>query len=118
MINKCLGQVQKAHKEGSTCTSPPHYRPGRLHTCDTPSAIIAVLQEQIQALNQSRSSDERWSKWLDPTVKVLQAFSSILEVGAGWSSVLQDMYLSAGIQDRSRIPRVDAVILAMCADQL
>ncbi|KAI0277640.1 hypothetical protein BGY98DRAFT_1177043, partial [Russula aff. rugulosa BPL654] len=51
-------------------------------TCNTPSAIIVVLQEQVQGLDQSRSSDERWSKWLDPTVNVLQAFSSILQAGA------------------------------------
>jgi hypothetical protein len=53
-----------------------------LQTCNSPGAIIALLQEQVQGLDQSRSSDERWSKWLDPIVNVLQAFSSILEAGA------------------------------------
>jgi hypothetical protein len=54
----------------------------RLQTCKSPGAIIAVLQEQEQGLDRSRSSDERLSKWLDPTVNVLQAFSSILVAGA------------------------------------
>ena len=54
----------------------------RFQTCNSPGAIIAVLQEQVQGLDQSKSSNERWTKWLDPTVNVLQAFSSILEAGA------------------------------------
>ena len=57
----------------------------QLQTCGTPSAIIAVLQEQLQGLDQSRSNDARWTNWLDPTVNVLSAFSDI--VGAGVSLV-------------------------------
>ena len=59
-----------------------HPLAARLQTCDTPSDIIAILQEQVQGPDQSRSSNERRTKWLDPTVNVLHAFSSILEVGA------------------------------------
>ncbi len=62
-----------------------HPLAARLQTCDSPAAILTVLQEQVQELGQSRSNDDRWSKWLDPTVNVLFAFSVTL--GAGVSLV-------------------------------
>jgi hypothetical protein len=79
MINNALDKYKKRTKEDLIA----HPLAARLQTCNSPGAIIAILQEQIQGLDQSRSSDERWSKWLHPTVNVLQAFSSILEAGAG-----------------------------------
>ena len=59
-----------------------HPLAARIQTCNSPAAIVAVLHEQVQGLDQSQSTDERWTKWLDLTVNVLQAFSSILEAGA------------------------------------
>jgi hypothetical protein len=55
----------------------------KLQSCKTPSAILAVLQQQIQGLDQSRSSDDRWTRWLDPTVNVLFALSATLGEGVG-----------------------------------
>ena len=52
-----------------------HPLASRIQTCDTPTDIIAVLQEQLQGLDQSRSADDRWTKWLDPTIHVLRTFS-------------------------------------------
>ena len=57
----------------------------QLQTCGSPTAILDVLQEQVQALDQSRGTDERWTKWLDPTINVMYTFSNIL--GAGVSLV-------------------------------
>jgi len=54
-----------------------------LQSCNTPSAIIAVLQQQLQALDQSRRNDERWTRWLDPTVNVLYTLSGTLGEGVG-----------------------------------
>ena len=78
LINNALDTYRKRTKNDLLV----HPLAARLQTCNTPGAIIAILQEQVQRLDQSRSSDERWTKWLDPTVNVLQAFSSILEAGA------------------------------------
>ena len=55
----------------------------QLQACEDPSAVHAVLQEQVQGLDQSWSTDERWTKWLIPTVNVLYAFSAILGAGVG-----------------------------------
>ena len=53
----------------------------QLQTCSSPGAILAVLQQQVQDLDQSRTADERWTKWLDPTVNVLYALSGTLGEG-------------------------------------
>jgi hypothetical protein len=42
-----------------------------------------VLQQQVQELSQSKTPDERWSKWLEPTVDVLYALSATLRECVG-----------------------------------
>ena len=51
--------------------------------CNSPDAILAVLRRKANELNQSQSSDERLTKWLTPTVNVLNALSSTLGQGVG-----------------------------------
>ncbi|KAH9046688.1 hypothetical protein EDB84DRAFT_632448 [Lactarius hengduanensis] len=60
-----------------------HPLAARLDSCDSPAAILAVLQDQVQEFEQSRSVDDRLTKWLDPTVNVLYAFSATLGEGVG-----------------------------------
>jgi len=60
-----------------------HPLAAQLQACDSPTAILSLLHQQVQELNQSRESDERLSKWLDPTVNVLYAFSATLGEGVG-----------------------------------
>ena len=60
-----------------------HPLAAQLQACDSPSSIFAVLQEQVQELDQARSGDERWTKWIDPTVNVLFAFSATIGAGVG-----------------------------------
>jgi hypothetical protein len=60
----------------------------RLQTCNSPDAVLAVLREQIPVFDQSHntsSTNDRLTKWLDPTVDVLYAFSQA--IGAGVSLV-------------------------------
>ncbi len=78
-INNALEKYKKRTKKDLLA----HPLAAQLLTCDSPSAVLAVLQEQLQGLDQSRNSDERWTKWLDPTVNVLYAFSSVLGAGVG-----------------------------------
>ncbi|KAH9055258.1 hypothetical protein EDB87DRAFT_1642436 [Lactarius vividus] len=60
-----------------------HPLAARLSSCDSPAAILTVLQDQVQDFEQSRSVDERLTKWLDPTINVLYAFSATLGEGVG-----------------------------------
>ncbi|KAH8982015.1 hypothetical protein EDB86DRAFT_387590 [Lactarius hatsudake] len=55
----------------------------QLQSCDSPSAILAVLRAQVQAFDQSQVANEKLTKWLDPTVNVLYAFSATLGEGVG-----------------------------------
>ena len=60
-----------------------HPLAAQLQICGSPSSILAILKEKVQDLDRSRSGDERWAKWLDPTVNVLFAFSATLGSGVG-----------------------------------
>jgi hypothetical protein len=55
-----------------------HPLASQLQTCDSPGSALAVLQGQVDDLDQVRRSDERLTKWLSPTVNVLLAFSAAL----------------------------------------
>ena len=60
-----------------------HPLAAQFQSCDSPTAILAVLQDLIQQFDRRRRSDERLVKWLTPTVNVLYAFSSTLGQGVG-----------------------------------
>jgi hypothetical protein len=55
----------------------------QLQQCDSPNSIRAVLQRQVQDLEMSQASDERLTKWLDPTVNVLSALSDTIGDAVG-----------------------------------
>ena len=83
IINNALDTYRKRTKKDILT----HPLAARFQACDTPAAILTILREQIRGLDQSQRGDERWSKWLDPTVNVLFAFSST--IGAGVSLVFR-----------------------------
>jgi len=53
----------------------------QLESCDSPAQILLVLQGIVGQFNQRRRSDEKLTKWLNPTVHVLHAFSDALGEG-------------------------------------
>ena len=55
----------------------------QFENCDSTTAILSVLQDQVQKIDQHRSSNEKLTKWLVPTVNVLYAFSATLGEGLG-----------------------------------
>ena len=61
----------------------------QLQACKSPSDILAVLQDKVNELDQSRSADERLSKWLNPTINVLFSFSATLGTGVGLVSTVK-----------------------------
>jgi hypothetical protein len=73
----------EAYKKRTKKDIASHPLATQLQSCDSPSTIIAVLRTQVQVFDQSQSADERWTKWLDPTVNVLCAFSATLGNGVG-----------------------------------
>ena len=61
----------------------------QLQSCDSPTAILFVLQGLIQQFDRRRSSDERLTNWLTPTVNVLCAFSSTVGQSVGYVGLNQ-----------------------------
>jgi hypothetical protein len=84
IINNAL----KAYEKRTKTDLLAHPLAIELQTCDSPGAILAVLQQQVQGLDQSRSSDDRWTKWLDPTVSILHALSETLGEGVSLVSLM------------------------------
>jgi hypothetical protein len=82
IINNALKAYEKRTKNDLVA----HPLASQFQTCNSPGDILTVLQQQVQGPDQSRSSrngDDRWTKWLDPTVNVLFAFSATLGAGVG-----------------------------------
>jgi hypothetical protein len=79
IINNALDQYKRRTKNDLLA----HPLVAQFRTCDSASAVLAILQQHVQALDQSRSNDERWLRWLDPVVNVLYSFSSTLGAGVG-----------------------------------
>src|ERR1700735_2695916 len=94
----------------STSTSSPHFRSifiaainayekktktdlfkhplaTQLQSCNSSSDVLAVLHDQVNELDESRSHNERLSSWLGPTINVLYAFSATLGQGVGLVSL-------------------------------
>ncbi|KAH8982524.1 hypothetical protein EDB92DRAFT_1641131 [Lactarius akahatsu] len=68
-------------KTGKDLTTHP--LAAEINACDSPESILIVLQGKANELNQSRSSDDRLTKWLIPTVDTLNALSATLDEVAG-----------------------------------
>jgi hypothetical protein len=63
-------------KTGKDLASDPLFR--KLQSCDSPDAVLSVLREQIPGFDQSGSSNDRLTRWVIPTVNVLNSFSSTI----------------------------------------
>ena len=92
-----------------------HPLAAQLQTCDSPAAILTILQQQVQGSSQSRSSDDRWTKWLDPTVNVLFAFSAT--VGAGVSLVCSESFLIRGLHSHIHLAGILACECYICRNR-
>jgi hypothetical protein len=77
IFNNALKAYEKRTKKDLLA----HPLAAELQKCNSPSAILAVLHQQVKALDQSQSNDDRWTKWLDPTVNVLYMLSETLGEG-------------------------------------
>ncbi|KAH9165684.1 hypothetical protein EDB89DRAFT_2133058 [Lactarius sanguifluus] len=60
-----------------------HPLTSRLQSCNSPTDILAVLYDQVPGFDPSRRTEDRFTKWLGPTVNVLYAFAMTLNEGVG-----------------------------------
>jgi len=76
-----LSNALKVYEKQTKNDLLAHPLAAQLQACQSPSSILVILQQQVHELNRSRASDDRLTKWLDPTVNVLYAFSETLGEG-------------------------------------
>jgi hypothetical protein len=86
-----LDNALKVYEKRTKRNLVAHPLASQIQACDSPGDILAVLQRQI--LDQSRSADGRWTKWLDPTINVLLTFSQTVgTVGLVRHALIQDLH--------------------------
>jgi DUF438 domain-containing protein len=79
LFNAALKEYEKKTKKDLLA----HPLAAQLQSCYSITAILTTLQDQVQQFDQRRRGDERLTKWLNPTVNVLYAFSATLGEGVG-----------------------------------
>ena len=84
-----LNAALDAYEKNTKSKLLTHPLAAQLQSCDSPTAILSVLRDLIQQFDCRRTSDERLTNWLNPTINVLYAFSSTLGQGVGLVSLNQ-----------------------------
>jgi hypothetical protein len=79
VFNTALKDYEKKTKQDLLA----HPLAAQLQNCYSTTAILTILQDQAQQFDQHRRGDERLTRWLNPTVNVLYAFSATFGEGAG-----------------------------------
>ena len=82
-----LNAALEAYEKKTRSKLLTHPLAAQLQSCDSPTAILSVLQDLIQQFDHRRRSDQRLTNWLNPTVNVLYAFSATLGQGVGLVSL-------------------------------
>jgi hypothetical protein len=73
----------KQYKKRTKKDIAAHSLAAQIESCDSPNAVLTVLQTQVQTFDPSSSANERWTTLLGPTITVLYAFSGFLSNTAG-----------------------------------
>ena len=73
-----FGTSLNAYKKRTKQDLTTHPLATQLQACDSPRAILTLLQDQVDQFDR-----ERLTKWLNPTVNVLFALSEVLGEGIG-----------------------------------
>lgn len=83
LLETIFGDALKSYQKKTKLDIASHPLASQISSCDTPSSVIAVLRTQVQPIDRSQIADEKWTKWLVPTVHVLYAYSATLGNGEG-----------------------------------
>jgi hypothetical protein len=77
IFNEALGSYKK--RTGKDLALDPLLH--KFETCHSPDDVSAIFRELILGSDQSRSSNGKLKKWLDPTVNVLYTLSATIGQG-------------------------------------
>ena len=79
--------AMKAYEKKTKTDLLTHPLATQLQSCNSPSDILAVLQDKVNDFDKARSNNERLYTWLNPTINVLYAFSATVGQGVGLVSL-------------------------------
>ncbi|KAF8267785.1 hypothetical protein EI94DRAFT_1801193 [Lactarius quietus] len=97
-FNVIFEKALKAYKAKTKQDLTTHPLASQLRACNSPTAILTILQDQVHQFKQSQSTDERLQRWLNPTINVLYAYSAILSRRVGLVfSPTQVIFAGAGV---------------------
>ena len=65
-----------------------HPLASQIQSCKSTTAILAILQDRVREFETNSDGDERLTKWLSPTVNVLNAFSAAVSGGVSLVSLV------------------------------
>jgi hypothetical protein len=82
-LNTIFDGALRAYKKKTGNDITSHPLATELQSCDSPDAILAVLRKQIPTPGQSQNGDEKFAKFLIPTVNALYTLSGALGEGVG-----------------------------------
>ena len=80
---KIFSAALDAYKAQTKKDIAAHPLAAQLKSCKDASDVLDILRAQARAVDASQSADEKWTRWLDPTVNVLHAFSAFLGDAVG-----------------------------------
>lgn len=83
----------KAYEKKTKKDLLAHPLAAQLQACNSHGDILSVLQDKVKELDQSMSTDERLSQWLNPTINVLYSFSATIGAGVGLVSTIKSTCL-------------------------
>ena len=92
-----LDSALEAYKKRTTKNLRSHPLFAKIEACDSPEAILVTLRKQISRVDQSH--DSRWTKWLNPTVNVLYAFSAAIGGDISLVSLIESKIYSCRERD-------------------
>ena len=76
-------QALEKYREKTKTDLITHPLATQLQSCNSSSDILAILHDKVKEFEKSRTQNERLSRWLNPTINVLYAFSATLGGGVG-----------------------------------
>ena len=106
-FEKALKAYQKRTEQDLTI----HPLATQLQECDSPTAILTILQDQVDQLIRTRRGDERLKNWLNPTISVLYAFSATLGAGVGLVNINISVAVIALISFWQVFPPANAIFV-------
>lgn len=71
-------QALEEYKKKTGFDLTAHPLAAEINACNSPKAVLTLLEWKANELKQSRRSDERPIKWFIPTMTILNAFSATL----------------------------------------